>query len=227
MLTFVKQVGADAGNSRDEGVVSIFFRAHVDVWASKTPQRTKHVLRMSCERTEINVRHVACRWRGPAFWRGRLPPNRTAACSRTLPLASDVVAFLLAVVIEHTQFRVAGTEINLFSGTPRKASRASIRHLLERSNVVLVPKFRPCYLDKHARAQQTTFALCVFPGVLDFARLFLNLYFHFVVSLRPGFLSLLLYLCVCCARLCICFLYVSVCARASLYFFFLLGVYWA
>ena len=41
-----------------------FFRAHVDEWTSafikkKTPQRTKHVVHMLCERTVINIGLVA------------------------------------------------------------------------------------------------------------------------------------------------------------------------
>ena len=53
-----------------------------------------------------------------------------------LPLASDAVAFILLVVVEHTQFCVAGIGINFFSGMPRKGSRTSIRLQLERPNFV-------------------------------------------------------------------------------------------
>ena len=67
----------------------------------KTQQRTKHVLQMFCERTFTNFGHVTCRCRGTAFSRGRPPPSRAAACSRTLPLASDAVATHLLVVTEH------------------------------------------------------------------------------------------------------------------------------
>ena len=44
----------------------------------KTPQKTKHVLHMLCERTVINIRHVACRWRGTAFSRRRPAPARVS-----------------------------------------------------------------------------------------------------------------------------------------------------
>ena len=50
-------------------------------------------------------------WRGTEFSRGRPPPTRAAACSRTLPLAINTVVFLLPVVTEHRQFCVAGIGI--------------------------------------------------------------------------------------------------------------------
>ena len=58
------------GSSRKyqgRGVVSIFSvpRRCVGKW------RTKHVLHMLCERTVINMRKVACQWRGTAFSRRR------------------------------------------------------------------------------------------------------------------------------------------------------------
>ena len=48
---------------------------------------------MFCERTVINIGHVACQWWRTAFSRRRPLSTRTAACSRTMPLASDAVAF--------------------------------------------------------------------------------------------------------------------------------------
>ena len=69
------------------------FRTRTGAWAGsfvgKPTRRMKHVLHMFCERTVLNIKHVACWWRGTAF----SPPNPTAACSRTLPLARDLVAF--------------------------------------------------------------------------------------------------------------------------------------
>ena len=116
------------------------------------------------------------------MWANRRPiPTRTAACSRTLPLASDAVAFLLPVVTEHTQFCVAGIGINLCLGTQRKGSRASIWHRLERPN-------RHCFSCTNGRARKNNLSAvrifgrigisCVFWDKKEEGR---NLYFCFVV----------------------------------------------
>ena len=114
---------ADARNFGDEAWWA-FFRAHIDVSTSafieKTPQRTKHVLHMFCEHTVINIRHVACQWRGTAFSRRRPLPARTAACSRTLPLASDAVALLFACGHWAHTVLCRGHWNHQPSGTPRK-----------------------------------------------------------------------------------------------------------
>ena len=88
---------ADARNMT-ESLVSIF-RAHM--WACAFFEKTPKF----CERRVINIRHVACQWPGTTVSRGWPHPARAAASSRTLPLASDAVAFLLPVVTEHTILR--------------------------------------------------------------------------------------------------------------------------
>ena len=66
---------------------------------------------MFCERTEINIKPVACRWRETTFSRGR--PLLEQLRVRVHCLWR--VAFLSLVVTERTQISV-----DLFFGTPRK-----------------------------------------------------------------------------------------------------------
>ena len=109
----------------------------VSAFTKNTWQRTKHVLHMFCERTVINIRHVAYPWRGTAFSRRRPLLTPTDACSRTLPLASDAVAVLLPMIPGHTQCGNSGIGIFPFSRLPRYGSSMSARQHLERPNIVL------------------------------------------------------------------------------------------
>ena len=180
----------------------------LSAFIEKTPQRTKHVLHMFCERTVINRRHVACQRRGPAFSRGQPPPTRTAACSCALPLASDAVACFLLVVTEHTQFCVAGIGINLFFGTPREGQERGIGTSwnARTSSCLVIPTL--LFLQKQARAQKTTFVYLArglyFWAYWDFARL-KNFVLVFIVVF---FVFVFLISCLCIfvrGRFCICF----------------------
>ena len=102
----------------------------------RTPQRTKHVLHMFCERTVINIRHVACQveLRSLVHSRYLLAQLRIRVHCRWRVMSSlSTCLWSLS-----TQFHVAGIGINLFCGTPR-----------------VIPTM--LHLHKQARAQKTTF----------------------------------------------------------------------
>ena len=110
--------------------------------------------RMFCERTVINKRYMACWWRETAFSRRRPLLTQTAACSRTLQLGSDAVAFRLLVVAEHTQFCVAST---LFSDAPRTMGQERDSGTIcnaRTSSCLVIPTL--LHLHKQARAQKKT-----------------------------------------------------------------------
>ena len=175
---------ATGAGARSVRVWWALFRVRIGVWAGsvvgKPTQTTKHVLHMFCERTIINIRHVACWWRGTAFSRRRPPVTHAAACSRSLPVASDAVAFLMPVVAERTHFCVAGMGIAFFwHATKMDQERAfgTIWNARASSSLVILTLL---YLHKQTRAQKTTFAYLArtflrdlyFRVYWDFARCF-------------------------------------------------------
>ena len=117
----VRKATGEGARSVWSGARWALFRYRIGVWAGcfvgRTTQRTKHVLHMFCDRTVINIRHVACWSRGTAFSRKVEIPSQPAVCSRAVPLASEAVAFMLPVVTGHRQFWGSGIGIFPFSGT--------------------------------------------------------------------------------------------------------------
>ena len=111
----------------------------------------------------------------------------------------------------NTQFCVAGIGIKLFCGTPRQGSRASIRHHVERPNIVLSRNS-----DLVVFAQTRPRARVVFSGV-----------FAFRAFLWDGNVHLYVLLFVCClfvfsSGVCLMFF---LCVRVSVFFYVRASLY--
>ena len=97
---------------------------------------------MFCERTLINIEHVACQWRGTAFslvdvrYRPEQPRVRAHCRWRVAPSAPSCFFF----ACHHWALAILGLghwNLPFHWHATKKGSRGSIRHHLERPNIVL------------------------------------------------------------------------------------------
>ena len=135
-----KAIKADTKDTLGRGVVNICSKSTSmcgQAFIKKTPQRTKHVLHMFCSRMVITLGSwhasgVELRSRVD----GRCLPEQLRV-PRTVPLASDTVAFLLPVVTEQHISASRAPESIFSLARHENGSNASIRHHLERPNIAL------------------------------------------------------------------------------------------
>ena len=133
---------------------------------------------MFCERTAMNIRHVACRWRGTAISRTPPPPTRAVACVRVHCRWRVTRRFSFCPwSLEHTQFCVAGTGTTFSLARPENESTASIRYHLERPSTVLS---RPCCICTKWPARQQK-SLCTWPEPLPTLCIFVRMWISYVL----------------------------------------------
>ena len=109
-------------------------------------------------------------WRGTAFSRRRPLPTRTAACSRTLPLAGDAVAFFCLSSPGTRNSSSREFESSLSLARHENESSASIRHHLEGSSIVLSRNSDLVVFctNRPVQKKKKPSRLLVFSGVLGF-----------------------------------------------------------
>ena len=97
---------------------------------------------MFCERTLINIEHVACQWRGTSFslvdvrYRPEQPRVRAHCRWRVAPSAPSCFFFCLSS-LGTRNFGTRALESSFPLARHKNGSRGSIRHHLERPNIVL------------------------------------------------------------------------------------------
>ena len=109
----------------------------------------------------INIKHVACQWRGTAFSRGRPPPAQPRLRIHCRWRVTPSLAFS-PVVTEHTHNSASAAldGTNFVFGLPRKSVKCEHWAPFGTPEHRHVSEFRPCCMctNTPARKKKTTFA---------------------------------------------------------------------